>query len=133
MVVRGDGSLISEKAARSRPVETILSGPAASMIGASWLTGLNDAIVVDMGGTTTDIGILAGAMPSASENGAVVGGWQTRIRSIEMWTVGLGGDSKISMSSTDRIHIGPRRVEPLSLASSKAYSIQRNGGGTQRH
>jgi len=119
MIVRGDGSLISEKAARSRPVETILSGPAASMIGASWLTGLNDAIVVDMGGTTTDIGILAGAMPAVCDHGAVVGGWQTRIRSIDMWTAGLGGDSKISIVSADNILIGPRRVEPLSLAATK--------------
>ncbi len=119
MVVRGDGSLISERAARSRPVETVLSGPAASMVGASWLTGLKDAVIVDMGGTTTDIGILAGAMPSVGENGAVVGGWQTRIRSIEMWTVGLGGDSKLSISSDAEIHIGPRRAEPLSHACTK--------------
>ncbi len=116
MVVRGDGSLISEKAARSRPVETILSGPAASMVGACWLTGLKDALIVDMGGTTTDIGILSGAMPGVSESGAVVGGWQTRIRSIEMQTVGLGGDSRISISSMAAVQIGPRRAEPLSHA-----------------
>ena len=119
MVVRGDGSLISERAARGRPVETILSGPAASMVGASWLTGLKDAVIVDMGGTTTDIGILAGATPRISENGAVIGGWQTRIRSIEMSTVGLGGDSKISISSEASIKIGPRRSEPLSHACSR--------------
>ncbi len=117
MVVRGDGSLISEKAARSRPVETVLSGPAASVIGACWLTGLNDAVVVDMGGTTTDIGVVTGAIPAASENGAVVGGWRTRVRSIDMWTAGLGGDSRIRVRSADEIHIGPRRVVPLSLAA----------------
>ncbi len=119
MVVRGDGSLISEKSARNRPVETVLSGPAASVIGACWLTGLNDAVVVDMGGTTTDIGVITGAIPAASENGAVVGGWRTRVRSIDMWTAGLGGDSRILVKSADEIHIGPRRVVPLSLASSQ--------------
>ena len=125
MVVCGDGSLISEKAARNRPVETILSGPAASMIGASWLTGLNDAMIADMGGTTTDIGILSGAMPGISENGAIIGGWQTRIRSIEVWTVGLGGDSRISISSEGAIQIGPRRAEPLSHACSKYPELKK--------
>ncbi len=123
MVVRGDGSLISEKSARSRPVETVLSGPAASVIGACWLTGLNDAVVVDMGGTTTDIGIITGAIPAASENGAVVGGWRTRVRSIDMWTAGLGGDSRIRVRSADEIHIGPRRVVPLSLASRQCPAL----------
>jgi N-methylhydantoinase A/oxoprolinase/acetone carboxylase beta subunit len=125
MVVRGDGSLISEKAARSRPVETILSGPAASIIGASWLTGLKDAIIVDMGGTTTDIGILSGAMPGVSEDGAVIGGWQTRIRSIELSTVGMGGDSRISIDSVGTIQIGPRRAEPLSQACSKYPELRK--------
>jgi len=119
MVVRGDGSLISEKAARNRPVETILSGPAASLIGAGWLTGMADAVVVDMGGTTTDIGIITKARPGISENGAVIGGWQTRVPSVEMWTFGLGGDSKIAVESADSIRIGPARVEPLSHAASK--------------
>jgi N-methylhydantoinase A/oxoprolinase/acetone carboxylase beta subunit len=117
MVVRGDASLISEKAARTRPVETILSGPAASVIGASWLTGLDDAVVVDMGGTTTDIGILSGSAPTAREHGALVGGWRTRTQSIDVWTAGVGGDSRISVNSGDEIHIGPRRAIPLSLAA----------------
>lgn len=55
MIVKGDGSLMNDEIAVERPVETVLSGPAASMIGAKTLTGLNDAIVMDMGGTTTDI------------------------------------------------------------------------------
>lgn len=124
MVVRGDGSLISEKSARSRPVETVLSGPAASVIGACWLTGLNDAVVVDMGGTTTDIGVVAGAIPATSENGAIVGGWRTRVRSIDMWTAGLGGDSRIRVKSADEIHIGPRRVVPLALASRQCPALK---------
>lgn len=123
MVVRGDGSLIGEKSARSRPVETVLSGPAASVIGACWLTGLSDAVVVDMGGTTSDIGVITGAIPAASEHGAVVGGWRTRVRSIDMWTAGLGGDSRMLVKSADEIHIGPRRVVPLSLASSQCPAL----------
>ena len=55
-VVKGDGTLISKDAALERPVETILSGPAASVAGARLLTGRDDAVVVDMGGTTTGRG-----------------------------------------------------------------------------
>jgi N-methylhydantoinase A/oxoprolinase/acetone carboxylase beta subunit len=117
MVVRGDGSLISERTARLRPVETVLSGPAASVTGACWLTGLNDAVVVDMGGTTTDIGVLSGGRACASDHGATIGGWRTRTRSLDIWTAGLGGDSRIRMNSADDVQVGPRRVVPLSLAA----------------
>jgi N-methylhydantoinase A/oxoprolinase/acetone carboxylase beta subunit len=58
MVVRGDGALISADQARDRPIETILSGPAASLVGARWLTGADRALVSDIGGTTTDVAVL---------------------------------------------------------------------------
>jgi len=51
MVVRGDGALISADQAREKPIETILSGPAASIVGASWLTNEKNALVSDIGGT----------------------------------------------------------------------------------
>ncbi|MDG2114901.1 MAG: hydantoinase/oxoprolinase family protein, partial [Actinomycetota bacterium] len=63
MVVRGDGSLISAEEISRHPVETILSGPAASLVGAAVLSGRRDALVVDVGGTTTDIAVLAGGQP----------------------------------------------------------------------
>jgi N-methylhydantoinase A/oxoprolinase/acetone carboxylase beta subunit len=119
MVVKGDGSLIGEEIARERPVETVLSGPAASIAGACRLSGLTDAIVVDMGGTTTDIGIVQGGMIATSDLGAVVGGWQTRVRAVEMWTVGLGGDSKISLNPDGSWKVGPRRAVPLCSAAAK--------------
>ncbi|MBJ6726237.1 hydantoinase/oxoprolinase family protein [Geomesophilobacter sediminis] len=116
MVVKGDGSLISEEGVRLRPVETLLSGPAASIAGACRLSGLDDAIVVDMGGTTTDIGIVKGGVVATGDDGAVVGGWQTRVRAVDMWTVGLGGDSKIQVDG-GRVTIGPRRSIPLCTAA----------------
>ena len=58
MVVRGDGALVSAAFARQRPIETILSGPAASLVGARHMTGLDDAVVSDIGGTTTDVAVL---------------------------------------------------------------------------
>lgn len=117
VVVKGDGTLISEETARLRPVETVLSGPAASITGACRLSGLGDAVVVDMGGTTTDIGVVNNGQIATTDAGAVVGGWQTRVRAVDMWTVGLGGDSKISLDPTGRFTIGPRRAIPLCAAA----------------
>jgi N-methylhydantoinase A/oxoprolinase/acetone carboxylase beta subunit len=117
MVVKGDGTLISEETARNRPVETVLSGPAASIAGACRLTGLEDAVVLDMGGTTTDIGVVNDGQIATAETGAVVGGWQTRVRAVDMWTVGLGGDSKISVNAAGGFSIGPRRAIPLCAAA----------------
>ncbi len=113
MVVKGDGTLISEKMARERPVETLLSGPAASIIGAMALTGLKEGVVVDMGGTTTDIAIIKDGRPSLNQKGARVGGWMTRVKAADITTVGLGGDSLIKVSSSGELSIGPQRVFPL--------------------
>lgn len=74
MVVKGDGTLMSSVMAKERPVETILSGPAASVAGAKLLTGLDDATVVDIGGTTTDIADLSEGIVNVCESGARVGG-----------------------------------------------------------
>lgn len=112
MVVRGDGTLMSAATARERPVETLLSGPAASALGASHLSGLADGLVVDMGGTTTDLALLAGGRIALDPEGARVGPWQTHVEAARMRTVGLGGDSVI-LWREGRIEVGPRRVEPL--------------------
>ena len=119
MVVKGDGSLIAEEIARECPVETVLSGPAASIAGACRLSGLTDAIVADMGGTTTDIGIVKGGLIATADAGAVVGGWQTRVHAVDMWTVGLGGDSKITVEPGGGCRIGPRRAIPLCAAAAR--------------
>lgn len=119
MVVRGDGALIAADLARARPIETILSGPAASLVGARHLTGLDDAIVSDIGGTTTDIALLAGGRPRLHPDGATVGGWRTMVEAVAMRTFGLGGDSEVGLEDDilgPRLRLGPRRLVPLSLA-----------------
>jgi N-methylhydantoinase A/oxoprolinase/acetone carboxylase beta subunit len=113
MVVKGDGSLISEAIARQCPVETILSGPAASAIGAQFLANKSCAIVVDMGGTTTDIAILDNGLPWSNPAGATVGGWQTSVQAADLRTFGIGGDSHICMEADGSLHIGPNRAIPL--------------------
>jgi len=115
MVVKGDGSLISAETARYRPVETVLSGPAASVVGARHLSGQDDLIVVDMGGTTTDIALLRGGRPNLDMDGANVSGWRTMVEAIAVHTVGLGGDSEIRLDDEKQLVAGPRRAVPLSL------------------
>ncbi|CAB4859088.1 unannotated protein [freshwater metagenome] len=120
MMVRGDGALMSAGVARTRPIETILSGPAASLVGASYLTGVADAIISDIGGTTTDVAMLAGGSPRLDEHGATVGGFRTMVEAVAMTTVGLGGDSEVAVSTTGvtaALDLGPRRVVPLCLAA----------------
>jgi len=118
MVVRGDGALMSSAVASEKPIETILSGPAASVVGAAWLTERRDAIVSDIGGTTTDVAVLSGGRPAIDPDGARVGGWRTMVEAVAMHTVGLGGDSEVRLdeSALDRrLILGPRRVMPVSL------------------
>jgi N-methylhydantoinase A/oxoprolinase/acetone carboxylase beta subunit len=112
VVVKGDGSLMSAEMAKERPVETILSGPAASVAGARHLTGLKSALVVDMGGTTTDTAALADGMVSVCATGSKIGGHKTHVKALEIRTAGLGGDSLIQWDK-GRFYIGPRRVAPI--------------------
>ncbi|UWP61015.1 hydantoinase/oxoprolinase family protein [Ruminococcus gauvreauii] len=116
MIVRGDGSLMRADYAVERPVETVLSGPAASVIGARFLSGCQDCLVVDMGGTTTDIACLQNGQCKVSEEGTCLAGWRTRVKALEICTFGLGGDSEIRRRPNGTIQIGPRRVVPLCRA-----------------
>ena len=114
MVVKGDGSLVSAAFALTRPVETILSGPAASVVGAKHLAGEDDCVVADMGGTTTDIALLTGGLPVLDREGATVAGWRTMVEAVAVHTYGLGGDSEVHRDG-DGLVVGPRRLVPLSL------------------
>ncbi|SJZ30350.1 hydantoinase/oxoprolinase family protein [Selenihalanaerobacter shriftii] len=116
MIVKGDGSLISERVAREKPIETVLSGPASSLIGATYLTDFEDGIVVDMGGTTTDVAFLRDGTPTLNKEGAMVGGWLTRVQAVDVATIGIGGDSHIQVSKDGLLEVGPQRVFPISWA-----------------
>lgn len=123
MVVRGDGALMSAAAARRHPIETILSGPAASIVGAQWLTGAHTALVSDIGGTTTDIALLRDGRPAIDPDGAQVGPFRTMVEAVAMRTSGLGGDSQVHLVSeglTGGVVLGPKRVIPVSLMATFA-------------
>jgi N-methylhydantoinase A/oxoprolinase/acetone carboxylase beta subunit len=115
MIVKGDGSLANADTVATRPIETVLSGPAASLVGAKWLSGLDDFIMSDMGGTTTDIGILSAGRPRVAEQGAEVGGWRTMVKAIDVKTIGLGGDSEVHLAFDGTMSVGPQRAVPVSL------------------
>ena len=118
VIVKGDGTLMSDKAAMEKPVETILSGPAASVAGAGFLTGLTDTIVVDMGGTTTDTASVKNGVVRVHECGTRVGGHRTHVKALDMRTVGLGGDSGINLTEQN-LTAGPLRVGPICWLAAK--------------
>jgi len=117
--VRGDGALVSADVAREKPIETILSGPAASVAGAQWLTGAQDALISDIGGTTTDVCLLRDGKPQIDPQGAQVGPYRTMVEAVAMRTSGLGGDSEVHVREglAAGLHLGPRRVMPMALAA----------------
>jgi N-methylhydantoinase A/oxoprolinase/acetone carboxylase beta subunit len=113
MVVRGDGTLMSDEFATQTPVETIHSGPAASAIGGRFLSHLDNALVVDIGGTTTDIALIEDGQVSVTEEGAIVADYKTSVEAANLFSIALGGDSHIALDRENKIVIGPERVAPL--------------------
>lgn len=117
-VLKGDGALVRFDSPSLRPVETLLSGPAASIVGAERLARGDKAAsargyVADIGGTTTDIARTEGGRVSLSPVGAHVGRFRTMVRAAEIRTVALGGDSAVRVDTAGGIRIGPERFEPL--------------------
>lgn len=118
VIVRGDGSLMAEKFARERPLETLLSGPAASVVGGINLTNKKNSVIVDMGGTTSDLSLVKEGRLKLARGGIDVGAWKTGTKSIYLNTIGLGGDSCIELNKKNKVTIGPKRVAPLSWLAS---------------
>ncbi len=123
MMVKGDGTLMHADLVLEYPVETVLSGPAASVVGAGFLTGLTEFAVADMGGTTTDVAIVHDSAPALRAEGALVGGWRTMVEAVDVRTRGLGGDSEVGFDRDHRLTLGPRKVMPLSLLAVQDESV----------
>ncbi len=115
MLVRSDGSLMSAEQALLYPIETILSGPAASILGAAYLTDINDALVADMGGTTTDMGLIIDKKIALSSQGVQINSWSTSVEGPQINTIGLGGDCLIYLDDYLKINIMPRRIKPIGV------------------
>ena len=97
MVVRSDGSMMSSDLSRSRPVETILSGPAASVLAGKTFCEEKDYVIVDMGGTTTDISVVRGGRPVMARDGIQIGGWKTAVKGVHVSPFALGGDTTVRL------------------------------------
>ena len=123
VMVRSDGSLMADHLAQQRPVETILSGPAASVLGGRGLTDSPQCLIVDMGGTTTDISIVKNGVPTMTPNGIRIGGWRTQVKGVFMDTFALGGDSALRIKD-GRPELMARRVQPLCVAASRWPSVK---------
>ena len=117
-IVRSDGTLMSEELARVRPVETILSGPAASVTGAQALAKCSESLIVDIGGTTSDIAIVHENRPNRTD-GIQIGPWKTQVAGVQIDTIALGGDTVVRYTKSSRIELGTRRVTPLCIAADR--------------
>jgi N-methylhydantoinase A/oxoprolinase/acetone carboxylase beta subunit len=106
-LTQNDGTLMSAERAARFPILTVASGPTNSMRGAAFLSGEADAIVVDIGGTTTDVGVLQKGFPRAAGTAVDVGGVRTNFRMPDVYSIGLGGGTRIS---ADFERIGPDSV-----------------------
>lgn len=118
-ISQNDGTLISAAQAAAFPVLTIGSGPTNSMRGAAFLTGVQDAIVMDVGGTTTDIGVLANGFPRESSIAVDIGGVRTNFRMPDILAIGLGGGTRVHLDPAlyaaaevpaDALKVGPDSV-----------------------
>lgn len=106
-MTQNDGTVMRAKFAEEFPIYSFASGPTNSMRGAAFLTGLTDGIVVDVGGTTTDVGVLQAGFPREANNVVEVGGVRTLFRMPDLLSVGLGGGSLVQ---SDGSSIGPISV-----------------------
>lgn len=119
LVMRGDGTMMKEKSSLSYPVETVLSGPAASVVGGVSMISEENAMFVDLGGTTTDIADMTEGRVSITEDGATINGWRTKVRAADVYTYGLGGDSRLHVDQKNRgkISFGPEKAIPVCFAA----------------
>jgi len=106
-LTQNDGTLMSSEYAAAFPVLTFASGPTNSMRGAAFLSGLRDGMVVDIGGTTTDVGALVAGFPREASVFVKIGGVRTNFRMPDVLSLGLGGGSLVS---EDGGQVGPRSV-----------------------
>ena len=106
---QNDGTLMALEFALRHPVLTIGSGPANSMRGAAYLTGAADAVVADIGGTSTDVGVLANGFPRESSAGVEIGGVRTNFRMPDILAIALGGGTVVRNGGA-AVSVGPQSV-----------------------
>ena len=107
---QNDGTLMTMEFARRYPILTVACGPTNSIRGASYLSNLKDAIVIDVGGTTTDLGVIQNGFPRESSVAVTIGGVRTSFRMPDVISIGLGGGSIIRERADGTVTVGPDSV-----------------------
>lgn len=120
-ISQNDGTLMTAEYVEKYPVLTFASGPTNSMRGAAYLSGLKEALVADIGGTTTDIGMLTSGFPRESSVTVDIGGVRTNFRMPDVLALGLGGGTVISSDKNDQLKMGPQSVGYQLLEKSMVF------------
>ncbi|WP_290919916.1 hydantoinase/oxoprolinase family protein [Halodesulfovibrio sp.] len=116
LVVRGDATAMQMQEALTHAASTIASGPAATALFGAKRTNSTHALILDVGGTTTDITLIKDGNPVIDTAGMSIGKWETHVEAVEMFTVGVGGDSLVQLSQGKPMTVGPARVTPVCMA-----------------
>ncbi|MGE5454444.1 MAG: hydantoinase/oxoprolinase family protein [Methylocystaceae bacterium] len=110
-VLKADGGIIDLASSLAQPCETIFSGPAASAMGAiAMVNPTGPAVVVDIGGTTTDLALILDGEPLLASRGARILGRYSQIHSVAVSSLPLGGDSLVALDKSREVVVGPKRV-----------------------
>jgi N-methylhydantoinase A/oxoprolinase/acetone carboxylase beta subunit len=117
---QNDGTLMSSQFAEQFPVRTFASGPTNSIRGAGFLAGVDEALVVDIGGTTTDVGALRRGYPRESANTTELAGLRTNFRMPDLMSLGIGGGSIIALDA-DPVVVGPQSVARELTTKSRVF------------
>lgn len=107
---QNDGTLMTMEHARRYPILTVACGPTNSIRGASYLSRLQNAIVIDVGGTTTDFGVIQNGFPRESSVAVTIGGVRTNFRMPDVISIGLGGGSIVRQKEDGIVTVGPDSV-----------------------
>ena len=107
---QNDGTLMTMEYARRYPILTVACGPTNSIRGASYLSRLDNAIVIDVGGTTTDLGVIQNGFPRESGVAVTIGGVRTNFRMPDVYSIGLGGGSIVRERPDGSVTVGPDSV-----------------------
>lgn len=122
-VLKADGGTLPIDAALEQPVEAVFTGPAASVLGIEALTAPSvNSILLDVGGTTTDIAFWEHGLPLMAKRGAAINGYPTAVRAFHMRSIGIGGDSKITQTAAG-YEVGPQREGPAAAVGGDAATL----------
>ncbi len=122
-ILKADGGTLPLKRALELPVQSIFSGPAASVMGILASTELaGDILMLDIGGTTTDIALFAAGQPLLEREGIDIGGHATLVRALRVHSIGIGGDSLLHVDALG-VHCGPQRIGPCMAAEGPAPTL----------